>query len=155
VLEHERRRVVHFNVTDAPSAHGSASTTSSFSQSSTCGASCGSTSSTITAPGPTSHSTRTPPSSASAIPPMRETSSPSRWSVACIIATRDAQPDPKSRSHTKSAVSVSCAHCARPRRMPRSIRARRTVGNARGGPSSVRWVTFAIIAAHVSRRTRF
>jgi hypothetical protein len=70
-------------------------------------------------------------------------------------ATRDAQPDPKSRSHTKSGVSVSCAHCARPRRMPRSIRACRTVGNVRRGPSSVRWVTFAIIAAHVSRRTRF
>jgi hypothetical protein len=35
--------------------------------------------------------------------------------------------------------------------MPRSIRACRTVGNARKGPSSVRWVTFAIIAAHISR----
>jgi hypothetical protein len=70
-------------------------------------------------------------------------------------ATRDAQPDPKSRSHTKSGVSVSCAHCARLRPVPRSIRACRTVGNARRGPSSVRWVTFAIIAAHVSRRTRF
>jgi hypothetical protein len=34
--------------------------------------------------------------------------------------------------------------------MPRSIRACRTVGNARNGPSSVRWVTFAIIAAHIS-----
>ena len=28
---------------------------------------------------------------------------------------------------------------------------RRIVGNARKGPSSVRWVTFAIIAAHISR----
>jgi transposase InsO family protein len=35
--------------------------------------------------------------------------------------------------------------------MPRSIRACRTIGNARKGPSSVRWVTFAIIAAHISR----
>jgi hypothetical protein len=35
--------------------------------------------------------------------------------------------------------------------MPRSIRACRTVGNAREGPSSVRWVTFAIVAAHISR----
>ena len=35
--------------------------------------------------------------------------------------------------------------------MPRSIRACRIVGNARKGPSSVRWVTFAIIAAHISR----
>ena len=69
-------------------------------------------------------------------------------SAGCIIATHDALPDPKSRSHTKS--GVSCAHCARPRRMPRSIRACRTVGNARRGPSSVRWVTFAIIAAHIS-----
>ena len=34
--------------------------------------------------------------------------------------------------------------------MPRSIRAYRTVGNARKGPSSVRWITFAIIAAHIS-----
>ncbi len=31
------------------------------------------------------------------------------------------------------------------------IRACRTVGNAREGPSSVRWVTFAIVAAHISR----
>jgi transposase InsO family protein len=41
------------------------------------------------------------------------------------------QPEPKSRSHTTSGVSVSCAHCARLRRVPRSIRACRTVGNAR------------------------
>jgi len=34
--------------------------------------------------------------------------------------------------------------------MPRSIRACRTAGNVRRGPSSVRWVTFAIIAAHIS-----
>ena len=68
-------------------------------------------------------------------------------------ATRDAQPDPKSRSHTKS--GVSCAHCARPRRMPRSIRACRTVGNVRRGPSSVRWVILASIAANTSRRTTF
>ena len=34
---------------------------------------------------------------------------------------------------------------------PRSIRACRAIGNARKGPSSVRWVTFAIIAAHISR----
>ena len=34
--------------------------------------------------------------------------------------------------------------------MPRSIRAYRTVGNARKGPSSVRWITFAIIAALIS-----
>jgi len=33
----------------------------------------------------------------------------------------------------------------------RVIRACRTVGNARKGPSSVRWVTFAILAAHISR----
>jgi hypothetical protein len=31
----------------------------------------------------------------------------------------------------------------------------RAVGNARKGPSSVRVVTFAIIAAHISRRTTF
>ena len=54
---------------------------------------------------------------ASASPPMGGRSSPSRWSAGCIIATRDAQPEPKSRSHTTS--GVSCAHCARPRRMPR------------------------------------
>jgi hypothetical protein len=47
-------------------------------------------------------------------------SSLSRWSAGCIIATRDAQPHPKSRSHTKSGVSVSCAHCARLTRMPQS-----------------------------------
>ena len=35
--------------------------------------------------------------------------------------------------------------------MPRSIRPFRAIGNARGGPSSVRWVTFAIVAAHISR----
>jgi hypothetical protein len=35
--------------------------------------------------------------------------------------------------------------------VPRSIRACRTVGNARKGLSSVRWVTFAIVAAHISR----
>jgi hypothetical protein len=35
--------------------------------------------------------------------------------------------------------------------MPRSVRACRTVGNARKGPSFVRWVTCAIIAAHISR----
>ncbi len=35
--------------------------------------------------------------------------------------------------------------------MPRSARACRAVGNARQGPSSVRWVAFAIIAAHISR----
>jgi hypothetical protein len=35
--------------------------------------------------------------------------------------------------------------------MPRSMRACRTVRNARKGPNSVRWVTFAIIAAHISR----
>ena len=86
---------------------------------------------------------------ASASPPMGGRASHSRWSADCIIATRDAQPDLKSRSHIKS--GVSCAHCARLRRMPRSIRARRTVDNARKGPSSVRWVTFAIIAAHISR----
>ena len=34
--------------------------------------------------------------------------------------------------------------------MPRSIRAYRTVGNARKGPSSVRLVAFAIIATHIS-----
>jgi hypothetical protein len=34
--------------------------------------------------------------------------------------------------------------------MPRSMRACRTVGNARKAPSSGRWVTFAIIAAHIS-----
>ena len=34
---------------------------------------------------------------------------------------------------------------------PRSIRACRAIGNARKGPSSVRWVTFAIIAAHISQ----
>jgi len=76
-------------------------------------------------------------------------SSPARWSADCIIATRDAQPDLKSRSHMKS--GVSCAHCARLRRMLRSIRACRAIGNARKGPSSVRWVTFAIIAAHISQ----
>lgn len=31
----------------------------------------------------------------------------------------------------------------------------RAVGNARKGKSSVRLVTFAIIAAHISRRTKF
>ena len=36
---------------------------------------------------------------------------------------------------------------------PRSARACRAVGNAPRGPSSVRWVPFAIIAAHISRRT--
>jgi len=35
--------------------------------------------------------------------------------------------------------------------MPRSIRACRIVGNALKAPSSVRWLTFAIIAAHISR----
>jgi hypothetical protein len=35
--------------------------------------------------------------------------------------------------------------------MPRSSRACRAVGNATKGPSSVRWVTFAVIAAHISR----
>jgi len=35
--------------------------------------------------------------------------------------------------------------------MPSSIRACRAIGNARKGPSSVRWVTFAIIAAHISQ----
>ncbi len=35
--------------------------------------------------------------------------------------------------------------------MPRSIRACRTVGNAREGPTSVRWVAFAIVAVHISR----
>ena len=46
---------------------------------------------------------------------------------------------------------MSCAHYVRLRRRPPSIRACRTVGNARKGQSSVRWVTFAIIAAHISR----
>jgi hypothetical protein len=82
-------------------------------------------------------------------PRVQGRSSPFQWSAGCIIATHDALPDPKSRSHTKS--GVSCAHCARPRRMPRSIRACRTVGNVRRGPSSVLWVTFAIIAANLSR----
>ena len=50
-----------------------------------------------------------------------------------------------------SGVSVSCAHCGGLRRMPRSTRACRAVGNARQGPSCVRWVTFATIAAHISR----
>ena len=63
--------------------------------------------------------------------------------------------DSKIRTLIRRIASESCAHCARPRRMPRSIRDCRTVGNAPRGPSSVRWVTFAIIAAHVSRRTRF
>jgi hypothetical protein len=35
--------------------------------------------------------------------------------------------------------------------MPRSMRACRTVGNALKAPSSVRWLTFAIIAAHILR----
>jgi hypothetical protein len=35
--------------------------------------------------------------------------------------------------------------------MPRSARACRAVGNARRGPSSVRWVAFAIVAVHISR----
>jgi len=35
--------------------------------------------------------------------------------------------------------------------MPCSMRACRTVGNARKAPSSGRWVTFAIIAAHISQ----
>jgi hypothetical protein len=35
--------------------------------------------------------------------------------------------------------------------MPRSARACRAVGNARQGPSSVRWAAFAIVAAHISR----
>jgi hypothetical protein len=82
---------------------------------------------------------------------MEGRSSPSRWSAGCIIATHDAQPEPTSRSHTMSGVSVSCAHCVGLRRVPRLIRACRTVGNAREGPSSVRWVTFAIVAAHISR----
>jgi hypothetical protein len=170
VLEHERRRIAHFNVTDGPSAQwtgqqlvnafpyhsapkyvirdrdkiygadfvrrmramgieqfltapqspwqnpycervtgpfgGTASTTSSFSESSTYGASCASTSSTITDLGPTSGSTRTPPNPANASPSMEGKSSRSRWSADCIIATRDAQPERKSRSHTTSGVRV-------------------------------------------------
>jgi hypothetical protein len=35
--------------------------------------------------------------------------------------------------------------------MPRSTRDCRAGGNARKGPSSICWVTFAIIAAHISR----
>jgi hypothetical protein len=49
---------------------------------------------------------------------MGERSSPSRWSAGCIIATHDAQPEPKSRSHAKS--GVSCAHCVGLKRMPQS-----------------------------------
>jgi len=89
--------------------------------------------------------------SASASLPLRGTSSHSRWSAGCIIATHDAQPEPKSRSHATSDVSMSCAHRVRLRRMPRSMRACRTVGNARKAPNSGRWFTFAIIAAHSSR----
>jgi hypothetical protein len=37
----------------------------------------------------------------------------------------------------------------------KATRACRAVGNARKGPSSVRWVTSAIIAGHISRRTTF
>ena len=61
----------------------------------------GTTSSTITDPGPTSRSTRTPPNPAGESPPMRGRSSPSRWSAACIIATHDAQLEPKPRSHNE------------------------------------------------------
>jgi hypothetical protein len=50
---------------------------------------------------------------------------------------------------------TAARHSAGPMRMPRSTRACRTVGNARKGPSSVRWVTLAIIAAHISGRTTF
>jgi hypothetical protein len=50
---------------------------------------------------------------------------------------------------------TAARHCAGLRRLPRSTRARRAVGNARTGPNSVRWVTFAIIAAHISRWTTF
>jgi len=53
VLEHERRRIVHFNVTEGPSAQWTGR------------------------------------------------SSPSRWSAACIIATHDAQLEPKPRSHNE------------------------------------------------------
>ena len=95
------------------------------------------------------------PSSASAIPPMGGRSSHSRWSAACIIATRDAQPEPKSRSHTASDASVRCAHCTGYGRCRKATRPCRAIGNAPNGPSSVLWVTFAIIAAHISRRTTF
>jgi hypothetical protein len=49
----------------------------------------------------------------------------------------------------------SCAYCVGLSRLPRSTRASRAVGNARKGRSSARLVTFAIIAAHISRRTTF
>lgn len=39
------------------------------------------------------------------------------------------------------------------RRMPRSTRRWRAVGNACEGPSSVRWVTLASIPSNISRRT--
>jgi hypothetical protein len=43
----------------------------------------------------------------------------------------------------------SCAYRVRLWWLPRSTRACRSVGNARKRPSSVRWVTFAIIAAYI------
>jgi hypothetical protein len=58
------------------------------------------------------------------------------------------------RSDTRG-VSVSCAHCAGLKRVRRSTRACRAVGNSREGPHSVRWVAFTIIAAHISRWTTF
>jgi hypothetical protein len=50
---------------------------------------------------------------------------------------------------------TAARHCAGLKRLLRSTRACRAVGNARKGRSSVRLVTFAIIAAHISRRTTF
>jgi hypothetical protein len=84
---------------------------------------------------------------------MAGRSSPSRWSAGRIIATHDAQPERKPRSHTTS--GVSCAHCAELRRMPQSDLRMSSRRHACKGPSSVRVVTFAIIVAHISRRTRF
>jgi hypothetical protein len=97
---------------------------------------------------------RMPPNRVSASPMMGGTSSPSRWSAGCIIATHDAQPERESRSHPASGVCVSCAHCAGRRRMPHSTRVCRAVGS-REGPSSVRWVPPAAVAANISRRTMF
>ena len=86
---------------------------------------------------------------------MGETSSPFRWSAGCIIATPDAQPERQLWIHTTSGASLSCAHWAGRTRLPRSTRAWQAVGNPREGPSSVRWVTLAIISARISRRITF
>ena len=72
------------------------------------------------------------------------------------LGVKQAYPDGRraaSSLHTThtSSVSMSSAYCVGLGSLPRSTGGCRAVGNVRKGPSSVRLVPFAIVAAHISR----